>query len=81
MTIVKTRIHVAEDGTISGHVSERVPPGDYYAEIPLSQAPRPTRAEKLARMREIADRCARLPVIDARGPDEILGYDEHGLPH
>lgn len=30
---------------------------------------------------EIAERCAALPVLDSRTPDEILGYDEHGLPH
>ena len=30
---------------------------------------------------EIALHCARLPVRDSRAPDEILGYDEHGLPH
>lgn len=29
---------------------------------------------------EIARHCARLPVLDARAPAEILGYDEHGLP-
>jgi antitoxin VapB len=29
---------------------------------------------------DIALRCARLPVLDARDADEILGYDEHGLP-
>jgi antitoxin VapB len=29
---------------------------------------------------EIAIHCARLPVIDPRTPDQILGYDEHGLP-
>jgi antitoxin VapB len=29
---------------------------------------------------EIAKRCAALPVVDARPADEILGYDEHGLP-
>ena len=29
---------------------------------------------------EIAKRCAALPVHDPRTPDEILGYDEHGLP-
>ena len=29
---------------------------------------------------EIAKRCAALPVIDARSADEILGYDERGLP-
>ncbi len=26
------------------------------------------------------DRLARLPVLDHRSPDELLGYDEHGLP-
>jgi len=30
---------------------------------------------------EIAKRCAALPVIDERSQDEILGYDEKGLPH
>ena len=29
---------------------------------------------------EIAKRCAALPVLDARPADEILGYDERGLP-
>jgi len=29
---------------------------------------------------EIALHCSRLPVLDARPADEILGYDEHGLP-
>ena len=29
---------------------------------------------------EIARHCARLPVRDSRTPDEILGYDEQGLP-
>jgi antitoxin VapB len=30
---------------------------------------------------DIAKRCAALPVIDERSEDEILGYDEKGLPH
>lgn len=29
---------------------------------------------------EIAKRCAALPILDARPADEILGYDEQGLP-
>jgi len=29
---------------------------------------------------KIAIHCARLPVVDPRSPEEILGYDEHGLP-
>ena len=29
---------------------------------------------------EMGKRCAALPDLDTRSPDEILGYDEHGLP-
>jgi len=31
-------------------------------------------------VREIQREVARLPVLDDRSPDEILGYDEAGLP-
>jgi SAM-dependent methyltransferase len=31
-------------------------------------------------LNEIALRCARLKVLDSRSPDEIVGYDELGLP-
>jgi antitoxin VapB len=34
----------------------------------------------LKAVREISDRFMALPVLDPRTPDEILGYDEHGLP-
>jgi len=33
-----------------------------------------------ATMLEIGQRCAALPDLDTRTADEILGYDEHGLP-
>lgn len=29
---------------------------------------------------EIGKRCAALPVVDDRAPEEIIGYDEDGLP-
>lgn len=29
---------------------------------------------------EVALHCAGLPLLDLRPADEILGYDEHGLP-
>jgi len=32
-------------------------------------------------IKEIQDEVAKLPVLDDRSPDEILGYDELGLPH
>ncbi|MGH6885730.1 MAG: type II toxin-antitoxin system VapB family antitoxin [Geminicoccales bacterium] len=39
------------------------------------------RAKSLAeRLDEIALHCARLPNYDPRTPDEIIGYDEYGLP-
>ncbi|MYB50928.1 MAG: PSK operon transcription factor [Acidobacteriia bacterium] len=31
-------------------------------------------------LEEIADHCSSLPVLDCRDTDEILGYDEIGLP-
>lgn len=31
-------------------------------------------------LEEIADHCASLPVLDSRKAEEILGYDELGLP-
>lgn len=34
----------------------------------------------LKKVEEIALRCSRLPVRDPRPADEILGYDENGLP-
>jgi antitoxin VapB len=39
------------------------------------------RARSLAdELDEIARRCAKLPVLDTRTEEEILGYDEHGVP-
>jgi antitoxin VapB len=39
------------------------------------------RSKSLAeRLDEIALRCAALPDYDTRTPDEIIGYDEHGVP-
>jgi antitoxin VapB len=34
----------------------------------------------LADIRAIAEHCASLPVLDTRSEDEILGYDENGIP-
>ena len=30
---------------------------------------------------KIAQRCADRPILDPRSLDDILGYDEHGLPN
>ena len=31
-------------------------------------------------VRELQDEVRKLPILDPRTPDEIIGYDEHGLP-
>jgi antitoxin VapB len=59
----------------------------------LTEAVRAAVAERYDRLRrarvgrsladelnEIALRCAKLPVISELTADEILGYDEHGVP-
>ncbi len=38
------------------------------------------RAGVADRLMAIGRRCAERPVLDERSPEEILGYDEHGLP-
>jgi antitoxin VapB len=34
----------------------------------------------IADLMAIADHCASLPVLDSRTEDEIMGWDENGLP-
>ncbi|MER9419404.1 type II toxin-antitoxin system VapB family antitoxin [Mesorhizobium sp. M0306] len=35
----------------------------------------------LAELRAIRERVARLPELDTRSDEEIIGYDEHGIPN
>ncbi len=35
----------------------------------------------VASIMAISEHCASLPVLDSRTPDEMLGYDERGLPN
>lgn len=34
----------------------------------------------MSQLEEILHRIDQLPVLDSRTPEEIIGYDEHGLP-
>ena len=38
------------------------------------------RKPSFERMMEISERCAKRPVLDDRTADEIIGYDEFGVP-
>jgi antitoxin VapB len=50
------------------------------AGVSLRQHKRLFGQDLIARMTAISDRCAVLPVIDPRSPDEIVGYDDFGVP-
>lgn len=39
-----------------------------------------TRRRLADELEEIAEHCASLPVLDGRRAEEILGYDEAGVP-
>ncbi len=78
---VKTRIHVAPDGTLTGQ-APGLPVGEHEAEIMLIERAGPAAhlqaAALLARVRAIQEEVARLPVLDSRNPDQILAYNEKG---
>ncbi len=46
----------------------------------LKRIPRRPRAPKPLDIDAIFDRLAQTPVLDARTPEEIIGYDENGVP-
>ena len=81
MTKVTTRIHIAADGALTG-CAPGLPVGEHEAEIMLLDSPKPVvglqMAGLLGRVRAIQEEVARLPVLDSRHPDEILGYNDRG---
>jgi antitoxin VapB len=46
----------------------------------LTRVPRRLPTERQAEVEALFDRLARMPVLDARASDEIIGFDRHGLP-
>jgi hypothetical protein len=70
MIVVKARINIGADGSLSGRVAG-LPPGEHEAEISVMDA--------LERPAEFdANALARLPVLDYNSPDEIIGYNDVG---
>jgi antitoxin VapB len=47
----------------------------------MLRQPRPDPKTVHAAIREIQESLAKLPVLGPGTPDELLGYDEFGLPH
>ena len=85
MRAIKLYSRVAKDHTLSLRLPEDVAegPAEVIVLVPEDRerpSETPTRRRLVDELDEIALHCARLPVLDPRTPDEILGYDEHGLP-
>ena len=48
--------------------------------LPISETAQPPKKFDMEKIRGIIERTAALPVLDPRSPDEIIGYDESGVP-
>ena len=81
MSIIQARIRIAADGSITGSVPGATP-GEHDAAIVLRRPAHPpgAHADAVAAIRTVQDTVARLPVLDPRTADEIVGYDDGGLP-
>jgi hypothetical protein len=79
--MVKTRISVAPDGTLTSPATG-LPAGEHEVEIVLvDSAESGSRLDAnvlLACVRRIQEEVVRLPVLDDRSPDEIIGDSERG---
>jgi hypothetical protein len=82
MRTVRTRIRVAPDGTLTGYAAG-LPTGEHEAEIMLTDSVEPAARSDvgilLSRVRAIQKEVARLPVLDERSPDEIIGYNSKAI--
>ena len=75
------RLLAARGGTTpEAIVREAVEAKAREAGVAAPTQPPPKRKRTFAEMKAISLRSAARPIIDARSPDEIIGYDEWGLP-
>lgn len=70
----------AKGQPLAAVVREAIEASAREAGIAIPQPRAINAAEKFRRMREISDRSAARPVLDPRAPEEIIGYDDRGLP-
>jgi antitoxin VapB len=68
------------DKPVETIVEEAIAAKAEVAGVTLARGPRLSGQALIQRMTEISEHCAALPVLDPRTPDEIIGYDDLGLP-
>ncbi len=80
MRAIKLYSRVEKDHTLSLRLPEDVAEGPAEVIVLVPEERERSGYPLSDELDEIALHCSRLPVLDPRTPDEILGYDERGLP-
>jgi hypothetical protein len=73
-------LHQIADQDVTIILTPSVSSGHLFDPSDLEQYAAPVGPEVADKLRAISKRCQALPVIDNRSPEEILGYNEIGLP-
>jgi hypothetical protein len=72
MNVIHMRLHVARDGTVTGHVPETVSPGEHDVDIVLHPVVAAVNAtEARATIRALQEELSRLPVLYSRPEAEV----------
>jgi len=74
------KVAQAKGKPVSAVVRDAIEASAREAGVLVAKATRLSAAGKRRRLLEISERSAARPILDPRSPDEILGYDERGLP-
>lgn len=74
------KVAEAKGKPLSAVVRDAIEASAREAGLVIASPGRLSAAEKRQRLLEISERSAARPILDPRPPDEILGYDERGLP-
>ena len=80
MRAIKLHGRVEKDHTLSIRLPEDITEGPAEVIVLVPEGRNRSGSPLAAELDKIALHCSRLPARDSRTPDEILGYDEHGLP-
>lgn len=74
------RLAEAKGKAVPEIVREAIEASAQAAGVALNPSAPLTAVEKIARLRAISERSAARPLITDRTPDEVIQYDERGLP-
>jgi hypothetical protein len=85
MKVLETDAEIHADGSLKllSPLPDWLKPGRRHVLLVADESVQPQRLaleQRRAAIEEISRRCAALPVLDSRSPDEMLGYDQNGLP-